>query len=353
MIRTIETILVKPAGPDCNAACDYCFYLPVAEAFDGRRHRMDRGVLETLIRKVMEQAGERVAFVWQGGEPTLMGLEFFEEVVALQQRYAGGPVTVGNAIQTNGLLLDRRWVHFLEKWRFLVGLSLDGPEEIHDARRMQRNGRGTWRRTVDRLRLLLGAGVAVHGLVVVDSLSVRNPDAIYDFLKEQGLVYQQYVPCAFPEAFAPSPEDYGRFLVRLHTLWSADHLRGRPTTSVRNIDNVNLLAEGRPPPECTVAHTCGSNLVVEHDGSVHSCDFAVDPAAPLGNVLKDHIEDMLTSHRQRSFGAAKADLPDRCRICEHLHLCRGGCHLHRGPDRVNRYCVSYRMLYESVLTSKP
>ncbi len=353
--KPLTQILIKPAGPDCNMACAYCFYSHKKALFPGREtHRMSDEILRETIGRFMKSSSEEVSIVWQGGEPTLMGLEFFRKAVSWQQEY-GGTHVVGNALQTNGLLLDESWARFLRTYRFLVGLSLDGPRHVHDRYRVAGGGGGTWVVTVDRARMLLDQGVTTNALVVVNDYSVRYPEEIYEFHKELGLTFMQFVPClevpqpgqARPR-FTVSSKQYGIFLCRLFDRWRKDVRAARAQTSVRFFDSLFHCYLGLPPPECTIRRECGDYLVVEHNGDVYSCDFFVEPRWKLGNVLQGDLRDMLNSERQTRFGERKARLAARCLDCRWLELCRGGCTAYREPrDRgAHRLCDGLKIFYE-------
>jgi uncharacterized protein len=318
---------------------------------------MTDAVLEETIRQVLGQGEHSVSFGWQGGEPTLMGLPFFEKAVQLQIRH-GRRHTVGNGLQTNGLLLDREWAAFLRRYNFLVGLSLDGPEHVHDRYRRSRGGKGSWTQVADRARMLLDSGVEVNALSVVNDYSVRFPEEIYRFHKGLGLMHMQFIPCVETDptdstraaSFSVSGEAYGRFLVRLFDLWLADFDGPTATTSIRFFDSVFHRYVGLPAPECTLEETCGVYVVVEHNGDVYSCDFFVQPEWKLGNVMTGRLAEMFNSPRQRRFGEWKAELPPRCGSCRWRSLCRGGCTKDRIRDprdnRLNHFCRAYEMFFE-------
>ncbi len=193
--RVLRDILAKPAGPDCNMACTYCFYSSTCSLFgEGKIHRMSEAVLEEMIRQVMSQSGHEVSIGWQGGEPTLMGRDFFEKAVKLETRFGRGKV-VGNGLQTNGIVVDRAWARFFKEFSFLIGLSIDGPEHVHDHYRRTKRGRGSWSRVTDSARLMLDEGVSVNALTVVNDYSVRFPQEIYESHKGLGLTYMQFIPC--------------------------------------------------------------------------------------------------------------------------------------------------------------
>jgi len=356
--KILSSVLVKPAGPDCNLSCIYCFYLQKARLFpEVKRHRMSEEILGEMVRQVMQQGSSQLSFAWQGGEPTLMGVSFFEKAVEFQKKYGVNQI-VGNGLQTNGILLNKDWAQFLRKNKFLVGLSLDGPQHIHDHYRVFRNGKGSWTRVVDRAKMLLDAGVEVNALTVVSDYSAQFPEEIYEFHKSLGLSFMQFVPCVEtdpknPEQAAPfsvSPEQYGKFLRKLFDLWWNDFKDGKPTTSIRYFDSVFYTYVGFVPPDCILLKECGVYVVIEHNGDVYSCDFFVEPTWKLGNIMKDRLVELLNSERQFEFGQVKSHLPTECETCPWLHHCWGGCPKDRIRDPrdkgSNHFCQSYKMFFE-------
>ncbi len=356
--KKLSSILIKPAGPDCNMACTYCFYLEKSELFsETKTHRMSEDILEETIKQVLSQGEKDVSFGWQGGEPTLMGLPFFRKAVEFQQQYGKGQ-SVGNGLQTNGLLIDQEWAEFLGKYRFLIGLSLDGPEHIHNRYRLMRNGKGSWSRVVDKAKLLLDKEVATNALTVINDYSADYPEEIYAFHKSIGLNYMQFIPCLEidprdPSRSAPfsAPADkYGRFLCRVFDLWLDDFDGMVATTSIRFFDSLFHIYVDFPPPECTLLKECGVYVVVEHNGDVYSCDFFVSPDWKLGNIMTNRLVDMLNSSVQNRFGKLKSSLPHDCLNCTWLRMCRGGCTKDRfhNPSNaeLNHFCESYKMFFE-------
>lgn len=355
--KPLNSVLIKPSGPDCNLNCTYCFYLEKAELFaEQRTHRMNDKILEETIRQVMQQAGQAVSIGWQGGEPTLMGLEFFEKAIQFEQKY-GHSQQVGNGLQTNGLLLNREWAKFLKKYEWLVGLSLDGPEFIHNHFRLDQGGKGTHSRVEANAKMLLEEGVAVNAMCCVTSHSVKYPEELYNYFKSIGLTYMQFIPIVETDKndpgkaadFSVSAVDYGHFLNKLFDLWLADFENGQPTTSIRHFESVFYNYVGLDSPECTMMKECGPYVVIEHNGNVYSCDFFVEPKWKLGNVQHDRLINMLNSKKQTVFGQAKAVLPRECRQCSWLTKCYGGCTKDRIKDpqdhRKPRFCASYKLFF--------
>ncbi|MCX6563961.1 MAG: anaerobic sulfatase maturase [Candidatus Aminicenantes bacterium] len=356
-MKPLSSVLIKPAGPDCNMACAYCFYREKEALFPGAAaHRMSEAVLEETLRQLFAQSIPAVSIGWQGGEPTLMGLPFFQRAVDLQVRCGKGK-SVGNGLQTNGLLLDGAWAEFLKKYRILVGLSLDGPGHVHDHYRRLSGGQGTHQKTADAAKLLLDADVAVNALVVVNDYSARFPEEIYRFHKDLGLNYMQFIPCVETDAgdpgraapFSASAEAFGAFLSVAFDLWRADFRNGEPTTFIRFFDSVFYRYVDREPPECDLLPECGTYLVIEHNGDVYACDFFVEERWKLGNVMTGKLVHMLNSAKQTEFGRMKADRPDPCAACEWLVYCRGGCPKDRLRDPrdagISHFCAGYKKFF--------
>jgi uncharacterized protein len=324
---------------------------------------MGAGVLEAFTRRTIEAQPPRtreIQFCWQGGEPALMGVPFFRRAIELQQRYARPGMRVGNALQTNGTLLDDSWGRFLREHDFLVGISVDGPEEMHDAWRRDRRGRGSFQRVMRGLDVLKKHGVAFNTLTVVHARNGSHPERMYGFLKGIGSTFLQFIPLVEPDGnggVSPrsvGPEQYGRFLTRVFDRWLAQRDVGR--VIVRDFDAILGLVMGLPSALCVYAETCGRALAIEHTGDVFSCDHFVDEKNRLGNVLDAPIAEMVDGERQVAFGSSKRDaLPGVCRECEHLRLCRGGCPKDRiaaapgGEVGLNHLCAGYALFFDHAL----
>ena len=317
---------------------------------------MTAEILTEMIRQLLSQAGEYVGIGWQGGEPTLMGLPFFQKAVGLMMHF-GRNQRVGNSFQTNGLLINKKWAAFLKQHDFLVGLSLDGPEHIHNRYRLIRGGGGTWATVVDKAKLMLDAGVSVNALSVVTDYSADFSEEIYAFLKGTGLNFMQFIPCVEfnPQApgtmrpYSVTPEKFGSFLCNIFDLWMKDFVNGKPTTSIRFFDSLFFRYVGFSPPECTLLERCGNYLVVEHNGDVYSCDFFVEPRWRLGNIKTDRLDRLFNSKKQRAFGAMKQKLASECRSCQWLTYCTGGCTRHRTGTpqslKTSYLCKAYEIFF--------
>jgi uncharacterized protein len=351
--RPVTEVLVKPSGADCNLDCEYCFYIDKLHQFPNRSNRMSDEVLEAMIQQLMSQNVPQISIGWQGGEPTLMGLPFYHKAVEYMQRYGRGQ-SVANGLQTNGVLIDREWATFFRDYHFLVGLSLDGTQHIHDHYRKNRGGQGSWSKALDAAKRLLDHGVEVNVLTVVNNYSVQFPDEMYEFHKAQGLNFMQFIPCVETEGnsvanFSVEATSYGEFLKRLFDLWLMDFVNGVPTTSIRFFEALLFKYAGFAPTECTLLERCGEYLLIEHTGNVYTCDFFVEPEWKLGNLLETPLPQLLNARMQTNFGRLKADLHADCRTCEWKTQCRGGCTKDRQRNPVldgrNHFCEAYKLFF--------
>jgi len=351
--RPARSLLVKPAAGDCNLHCRYCFYhdRPTDPYKDRQRPRMSDEVLEELIRQGMALNPEHAAFGWQGGEPTLMGLSFFEKVVALQQKHGRSGQAVSNGLQTNGTLLDAAWARFLREYRFLVGLSLDGPAAYHDAYRTDVRGRGTYERVIKTARMLRRYHTEFNVLAVLNNITADHAVEIYDFFVAQGFTYLQFIPCVEqdPETgeatdFSVSSEQFGDAMCALFDRW---YNGGNPQTSVRDFDAILAAYLGETAPMCTYQHECGNYLVVEHNGDVYPCDFFVRDDLYVGNIMETPLEELFETDVVRSFAKAKSNPRPECQECPWLHLCQQGCprFVGIGGDPKHYLCEGYKRFF--------
>jgi uncharacterized protein len=357
-------VLAKPNGPICNLHCHYCYYLDRKALFAGTRSfRMSDEVLEAFTRQHIEAqpAGiDEIEFAWQGGEPTLLGIDFFQHALALQAKYARPGVRIRNAIQTNGTLLDDSWGDFLARHGFLVGLSVDGPRELHDAHRVDGGGSPTFDRVMRGLGVLKRHRVEFNTLTVVHASNSGRPREVYDFLRTAGARHMQFIPLVESDgAGGVQPRsvgaaDWGRFLNGVFDRWLERCDIGR--VFVQEFEVTLALVLGLPSTLCTHAEECCRAVVVEHDGSVYSCDHFVSPRHRLGDLRTSPLAALLDNRAQRRFGAAKREtLPGACRRCEFLGVCNGGCPKDRlartaaGEPGLNHLCPGFRLYYEHTL----
>ncbi len=324
-------IMAKPHGPICNLDCTYCYYLEKKNLYaaNGRGYRMSDSVLENYIRQYIEsQPAGHVSFAWQGGEPTLLGVPFFEHVVELQRKYANGK-TVDNAFQTNGTLLDDEWGEFLARNRFLIGISIDGPEEVHDVYRVDKGGQPTFARVMRGLGYLKKHGVEFNTLTVVNRKNSYRPRDTYRFLKQIGSKYLQFIPVV--EQVAEEPDANGLVLIKPFSRqkasvsdWSVEPLQfGKFLTGVFDewvlsdvghifvqIFEVALESWAHLPQSlCVFAPECGRALAVEHNGDVYSCDHFVYPENRLGNIMERALNSLVQSPQQSGFGECEVGRP--------------------------------------------
>ncbi len=345
-----STLLVKPTGPDCNLACDYCFYLEKDELYPGKT-RMDLSTAETMVSQVME-GGDPVTFSWQGGEPTLMGLEFFKEVIELQKKHGTGGQSVTNTIQTNGTLLDEDWMEFLSRYNFLVGLSLDGPRDLHDPYRTCPDGQGSFEEVIEAAELLQEADVPFNILSVLNSRTVKQPKRIVNFFLQNDFNHFQFIPAIETvetesgkelAPFSPEPREVGKFLDEVFEKWAEEF---PPGFSVRYFDSLVNVSSGRDPGSCRIDASCGSYLVVEHNGDVYPCDFYVEEGRKLGNINEDPLQDIASGGDFKKFAEGKVELTDECKECDFLPYCYGGCQRYRGlpggPEGKSYLCEAYQ-----------
>ncbi len=350
-------LLAKPAGPDCNLECAYCFYLGKEELYPGSRFRMDDAVMERYLRQLFAAHDDapEVSIAWQGGEPTLRGLPFFERAVATAEglRKEGQPVR--HSIQTNGLLLDDAWCSFFKANGFLVGLSIDGPRPQHDAYRTGNGGRGSFDGAIRAWKLLRRHGVDVNVLCAVHAANEGRPREVYRFFRDElRAEFLQFIPIVERTGSdggvtrrSVSPQRFGRFLIAVFDEWIRRDV-GR--IFVQTFDAVLGNWVGAPSL-CIFSRDCSWHPVMEHNGDVYSCDHFVDPEHRLGNVADATLAEMVGSDAQRAFGARKeATLPKSCRECEFLFACAGECPRNRfvpgaEGESLNYLCAGYKEFF--------
>jgi len=329
------TLLIKPSGSDCNVDCTYCFYKCRAPQVGTGRQRMSDEVLERLVKDYMGLRFQMCGFAWQGGEPTLMGLDFYTRAITLQAKYGVAGQEVGNSLQTNAILLDDAWCKFLHEAKFLVGISIDGPKDLHDRYRLDLGGHGTWERVMRAIERCKEHKVEFNTLTLISRLTADHADEIFDFLIDLGVRYLQFIPCVETDPqtgaiaeFSVSPKQYGDFLCRIFDRWTAF---GPERLSIRDFDSILSHCINGHHSLCTFDRQCSQYIVIEHTGDVFPCDFFVEPAWRLGNILETPIEQLAACAQKRAFARRKRDITSRCLACRHLALCRGGCMKDRLP----------------------
>jgi len=383
-------VIAKPIGPICNLRCEYCFYLEKESLYaEGETWRMSDATLAAYVRQYIEaqpDAVEEIDFAFQGGEPTLLGIDFFRRAVQLQKEYVPPGKRIHNSLQTNGVLLDDRWCDFLREHGFLVGLSLDGPADLHDRYRRDKQGRRTFDRVIRAMRCLQEHGVEFNVLTCVNRHNGDHPGRVYRFLRDSGVQFVQFIPIVEPlgvalptgdngvqsptespptstgsaagnvEALVSGrsvrPEQFGRFLIGVFEEWIR-HDVGQ--VFVRDFDQALAAWAGAGASLCIYAKHCGRATAIEHNGDLYSCDHFVDPQHKLGNIHRTPIRELANSARQEQFARDKErTLPECCRRCRFLFICNGACPKDRlvmapdGQPGLNYLCEGYRLFFEHI-----
>jgi serine-type anaerobic sulfatase-maturating enzyme len=376
-------LLAKPTGAVCNLDCSYCFFLSKEMLYPGSRFRMAEDLLETYLRQLIEAhaSAPAVTIAWQGGEPTLMGLDFFRRSVELAERYLVPGQRAEYTIQTNGTLLDAEWATFFRESGFLVGLSIDGPRQMHDAYRVNKGGKGSYDEVVRGLAHLQEAGVEWNALTTIHAANAGHGGEVYRFLRDEcDARFMQFIPIiervaeASEDGSVPwtswrdrplyvqdgdhvtgrsvTAEQYGRFLVDVFEEWVRRDV-GEVYVQMFDVALANWV--GEPPGLCIHSETCGLALALEHTGDLYSCDHFVEPRFKLGNIRDSHLLELVASQQQRQFGLDKRDtLPQYCLECDVRFACHGGCPKDRfiwtpdGEPGLNYLCAGYKAFFHHV-----
>ena len=353
-------VMTKPIGPICNLDCEYCFYLDKEELYpETRSFRMDDAVLENYVKQYIEaQEVNEVTFAWQGGEPTLMGVDFFRQAIRYQQKYRRPGMQIQNSFQTNATLLDDEWGEFFKRNKFLIGVSIDGPPEIHDKYRYDKRGRPSSEQVIRGLRILQKHKVDYNILCVVNKHNAEYPKEVYTYFKGLGAEFMQFIPAV--EHFggknvsprSVTARQYGKFLCAIFDEWVVNDI-GRIFVQIFDVALEAWL--GYNPSLCVFNETCGDALAIEHNGDLYSCDHFVTPDYHVGNIAENTIAEMVDSTFQRKFGTDKQDtLPEYCRSCEVKFVCNGGCPKNRfiktptGEDGLNYLCAGYKQFFNHI-----
>ncbi|MCX7974280.1 MAG: anaerobic sulfatase maturase [Candidatus Aminicenantes bacterium] len=355
-------IFVKPAGAACNLACSYCYYLEKGKsgAKNDPKH-MPEDLLENYIAQhITASPDEIIRFSWHGGEPTILGVDYFRKIVEIQRRYCPPGRKIANGLQTNGTLLDEAWARFLKKEGFAIGLSLDGPQQIHDRYRLTSNGRPTFTAALQGYEILKKYSVPTDILCVVGAHNVQYPIEIYNFFKEIEATYITFLPLVekqtgsgdkvTPESV--SSEAWGDFLCVIFEEWLARDI-GR--IKIQIIEEATRVAFGLEHSVCIFRPICGDIPVVERNGDFYCCDHFVDDDHLVGNIRKTPLINLLESPKQRMFGLAKLEkLPRYCRSCDVLEMCYGECPKNRfrltpdGEPGLNYLCSGYKKFFTRI-----
>jgi uncharacterized protein len=362
---TAFNIMIKPRGAFCNLGCKYCYYLEKEGLYPNSNFRMDEKTLEMFTRQYLEaQSMPEVNFIWQGGEPMLMDLAFYQRAVALQEKYRKPGIRINNLLQTNGTRLDDSWCRFFKRNNFLVGLSLDGPRQIHNIYRLEKGGQPTFDKIMAGLRRLKSHQVEFNLLTAVHAANVEYPLRIYRFLRDQvGTRFIQFIPIVEHTKELDGPgyhlsdqsvtgEKYGQFLIAVFDEWIR---RDVGCVFVQHFDVALGLWYGQPASLCVFGQTCGRALVLEHNGDLYACDHFVDDNHLLGNIQTQNMTDLVNSREQIQFGRDKSEtLPRSCLVCDMRFACNGGCPKNRilrapdGESGLNYLCEGYKAFFTHI-----
>jgi uncharacterized protein len=354
--RSNISVMWKTVSEDCNLACDYCYYSTCAGKPGNTINKIESTLLENFIKQYMAISEGNVSFAWQGGEPLLAGLEFFEKVVALQALYAPPNTLISNSLQTNGTLINDRWAAFFKRYHFLIGVSLDGPQEIHDQRRVDAIGQGSFERVMKGISHLQQQDVEFNILSVIHRNNVGNAKELFQFYDQEKFDFVQFIPCMQfhskridqPGDYEITSEEYGNFLCEAFDYW---YNNGNPVISERFFDNMLNVYAHREAQTCIHRESCSKTLILEHNGDAFPCDFYIHPDWNLGNVGTDSLTSILDHPKYDEFLRLKPRLPEACRTCSWLHLCFGGCPRNRRwnvdmlKSEPHYFCQSYRQIY--------
>jgi uncharacterized protein len=362
-------VLSKPTGAICNLDCSYCFFLDKEELYPGSKFRMTDEILEIYIRQLIEaHKTPEVTVAWQGGEPTLMGVDFFRKAITYQEKYRKPGMAFENTLQTNGTLLDDEWCEFFKENNYLIGLSLDGPRELHDANRVDKKGSPTFDRVMRGLRLLQKHGVEYNILTTVNRINAAHPLEVYRFLRDEvKTTWIQFIPVVerinedgktlYQQGATVSensvlPEQFGNFLTTIFDEWVRKDV-GK--IFVQTFEAAVRSWLNMPTGMCFFSPTCGSGVALEHNGDLYSCDHFVEPDYLLGNIQEHSMAELVGSDRQFKFGQDKLDtLPKYCRECEVRFACHGECPKHRfihtpdGEPGLNYLCAGYKQFFTHI-----
>lgn len=352
------SLLIKPASGYCNFKCKYCFYEDVTDNREVQCYGfMSTKTLEQIVKKALKFAKDECAFTFQGGEPTLVGLDFYKDLIKFQKKYNKRGLKIYNSIQTNGYVIDKEWAKFLRNNNFLVGISLDGTKEINDINRIDANREGTYDKIIETIELFNKYKVEYNILTVVTSDVAKNIKNIYEFYKENKFSYQQYIPCLDPigekrgaHEYSLTPKLYGQFLKNLFDLWYEDMINGKFVYN-RYFENIVGIIKGFRPEACGMIGHCAIQNVIESDGSIYPCDFYVLDEYKIGNLTEEDFEDIEVKRKESKFISSSLKVDDSCMKCKWKNICRGGCRRDRdekmdGNLSINYFCESYKEFFQ-------
>lgn len=354
--QQISGVMWKTVSEACNLACDYCYY-STCKGRPGKINKIDLTMLEKFIKEYMEIKKGGVPFVWQGGEPMLAGLAFFQEVIRLQKKHAPRRTVISNSIQTNGTMINEKWASFFKEYNFLVGVSIDGPKYINDARRVTSTGKGSYDAIMKGINHLKKAQVDFNILTVLHENNINHPDELMQFYQDNQFTHVQFIPCMDfkaqdinqPPQYHITPKEYGDFLCRVFDIWYND---GNPTISVRFFDNMLANYLNQSAELCSHLEVCPKTIIFEQNGDAYPCDFHIHDDYKLGNIDTDSLIDMLNHPNMEKFSSLKPAIAEKCKSCEFLSLCNGGCPRNRPANNEDTeyFCESFQQIYRHAHT---
>lgn len=352
------SLLIKPASSNCSLRCKYCFYHSLSENRTTKSYGiMSLDTLESVVKKAFEFADGVCTFAFQGGEPTLAGLHYYRKFIEYVKLYNTKNVTVNFALQTNGMLINEEWAKFLSDNKFLVGISLDGPKDIHNSHRVDEKNNGTFNKVIKGIELFNKFKIEYNVLCVVTAKSARYVSRIYNFFKENNFRYIQFISCLDPlneirgrHPYSLKPLDFQKFLKVTFDLWYEDFIKG-DYVSIRYFDNLVCMLLGQRPESCTMNGRCQCNCVIEADGGIYPCDFYAIDKWHLGNINDNELSDILSHEAADDFTKCSSVIAPECKECKWYGLCRGGCRRERDNFieeelGLNYYCLAYKGFFD-------
>lgn len=352
---TFLNILIKPVSSNCNMNCNYCFYKEEAKnRLIYSYGTMSSEITRILVKHVLQTPYTECNFMFQGGEPTLAGISYFEEFITFIQQYNTHHIPIHLSIQTNGLTLDKQWAAFFAKHHFLVGISLDGTKDIHNLYRLDSFNKETYNRILKNIYLLQRYHVSYNLLTVLTAQAASHIHKIYQFYKKNQFCYQQYIPCLDPitqergqEIYSLSPELFEKALKNLFDLWYTDLCQNR-YIYIRQFENWISMLKGNHPEACSMYGRCTIQYIIEANGDIFPCDFYVTDKNRLGNITEVTLEDIIKTTKMSQFLEASYSISPECNHCKWYPLCRGGCRRDRdfnGEIKLNYYCLAYQNFF--------
>ena len=354
-------LLIKPASGNCNLRCKYCFYHDITEIREvGNYGIINESLMENMIKKTLNTAKISATFAFQGGEPTLAGIEFFKKVVNLQKKYNVSNININNAIQTNGTLIDDEWASFLAENKFLTGISLDGTKDIHDLNRLDAKGCGSFTRVIHAIELFDKYGAEYNILTVVSKTVAKHINKVFKFFEKNNFKFLQFIPCLDPledtpggKVYSLTPDLYGEFLIKLFELYYKAAIDNK-YISIRFFDNLVEMLMGHPPESCGMLGICSCQFVIEGNGNVYPCDFYCIDKYLMGNISQNSLEELFYSPAAQNFIKDSYHMASACGNCRFYNICRGGCKRYREPfidgkPGLSYFCDSYKTFFEKCL----